>query len=158
MNCELCGKDSGILKKTLIEGSTLSVCAECARFGTLVQESAVKDQKGPLESSPVSKKRWVGKDVFEEASKKELAVDYPQRIKRARLSKGWTPEEFGKVINEKRSIITKLESGELKPDERLTSKLQRTLNIKLMEDVEDIKVKAKKKKRPTYLGDVVKIK
>lgn len=158
MYCELCGKETGNLKKVIIEYSALRVCPECAKFGKLVPETTAlaKDRK-PSERLSLNAKRWTEKDVLEEAERKALVLDYPEKVKRARLSKGWTPEQLGKLLNEKKSIITKLEAGALIPDEKLTSKLEKNLNIKLMEAVKKVKVK-KKKVSPTVLGDVIKIK
>jgi putative transcription factor len=97
------------------------------------------------------------RDVLSAHGSRELAMDYSTRVKKARMAKGWTPEDLGKKINEKKSLITKLEAGEIKPNEKLRKKLERTLGIKLTEELEDVKV-AKKKSSPTVLGDIVKIK
>lgn len=157
MNCELCGKDTGYLKNVIIEQSTLKVCPQCMKFGKIAP-APPPDRGSVGGTGPAAPRRAYARDVFTEDGRKELVLDYPERIKSARLGKGWTPEEFGKVINERKSIITKLESGELRPDKKLTSKLEKKLNISLMGEVEETEVKVKKKKsRPRLLGDIIKI-
>jgi len=161
MNCELCGQPSKALKKVIIEYSALRVCPNCARFGKPIPESVSKPspgvQKAPSDKPATAPKRFTGRDVFTASSSRELATDYPKRVKNARVAKGMTPEQLGKRINEKKSIITKLEAGEMRPNEKLVKKLERNLGIRLMETVEDVEVR-KKKARPTVLGDIVDIK
>jgi putative transcription factor len=158
----MCGQESKTLKKAIIEYSVLRVCPSCAKFGKIVPDKPAFAEKKPApaaspSAAPVSTRKKPVKDVFESSGRKELAIDYSTRVKKARLAKGWTPEELGKVINEKKSLITKLETGEMKPNEKLIRKLEKTLNIRLMEELEDVKV-GKKKAQPTVLGDIVKIK
>jgi putative transcription factor len=158
MHCEMCGQDTRSLKKVIIEYSVLRVCPECAKFGRPVPESKGPSKvPAPIHDKPAGPKPRTGRDVLEASSTRELVSDYPQRVKKARVAKGMTPEELGKLINEKRSVISKLESGEHRPNEKLVRKLERSLNIKLMESVENVTVR-KKEARPTTLGDIVKIK
>jgi putative transcription factor len=162
MNCEMCGQDTTVLKKVVIEYSVLNVCPSCARFGRPVpqSQSRAKETPPPTPSpakpipKPAARKE---RDVLSSHGGRELAMDYSERVKKARMSKGWTPEDLGKKINEKKSLITKLEAGEIKPNEKLRKKLERALGIKLTEELEDVRV-AKKKSSPTTLGDIVKMK
>jgi len=65
----------------------------------------------------------------------EMAEDFPKRIKEAREKMGWKQEELAAKINERVSIIHKLESGTMHPNDTLVRKVEKTLDIKLKEKV-----------------------
>ena len=158
MNCELCGAETRMLKRMLVEGTCLMACPNCMKFGKVVDEprgGAAPSSPGQVRV-PVADNRWKAKDVFEQDKAQELVRDYPERIRKARQSKGLTPEQFGKLINEKKSVISNLEAGEIRPNEALRKKVERTLGIKLMESVKELKMQ-KKGKPATTLGDIVRL-
>ena len=103
MICEMCGQDVPRLKKTVIEGSTLDVCAKCERFGQDYEQ--LKDKEGVIGRDTIAErlerreKRLKGKDVFEKGEM-ELALDFSKRIKNARTRMGLNQGELGKKINE----------------------------------------------------------
>ena len=138
MVCELCGKDVTFCKKVMIEGVLLEVCAECAKFGT----DAKKRQ--PVEAGPQPiieqrlerrERRFTPKDVYAEGGAEELVDDYPARIRNARSKIGMTQKDLALKLNEKQTIISKIESGSMRPDEKLIRKLQKELGIVLKEKV-----------------------
>jgi len=61
----------------------------------------------------------------------ELAPDYDQRIRQARESAGLSQEELAKELNEKASLIRKLEHGDVLPSDDVQKKLERRLSISL---------------------------
>ena len=67
----------------------------------------------------------------------ELVVNYGNMIRQSREKKGLSHEALGLQINEKVSIIKKLESEKLQPPDQLTKKLERFLNVKLLIKNED---------------------
>ena len=81
-------------------------------------------------------RRMTSKDVFEQSGEKELVEDYHKRIQQARNNLGWNQEHLGQKINERKSVISKLESRSMKPDDKLVRKLEKALGIKLMEVIE----------------------
>lgn len=85
-----------------------------------------------------------------------MAPDYPERIRGAREAKGWKREELARRINEKLSIIEKLEKGKMRPDDRLVSRLQKALQVKLMERVVEEQTAEKSERRPVTLGDLIR--
>lgn len=162
MMCEMCGQDVPRLRKITIEGSQLSVCSNCVKFGS----DSSSSKSGDTVSVPDTisqrlerrEKRQKTKDVFEQISE-ELALDYSSRIREARSSLGMSQEDLGKKINEKRSVVAKLEHGDMIPDEKLIKKLERALDITLKEKLST--VSAPKKAEPSHgmtLGDFIKIK
>ncbi|MEE9151354.1 MAG: multiprotein bridging factor aMBF1 [Thermoplasmata archaeon] len=160
MICEMCGAEATKLKKITIEGSNLSVCHKCAKFG---QDHTVK--KGIKESTSPStiterlqrrEKRLKTKDVFEQ-SINELAFDYPKRIRKARTSMDLSQDDLAKKINEKKSVVAKLENGDMVPDEKLVKKLENALGISLKEKI--IAIEAPKRGssgRGLTLGDFLR--
>lgn len=163
MLCELCGSEVPFLKPLLIEGSVLKVCSVCAKFGqTAPQDSADaipgvssgSDKKGQdtsdrgFLSTTLSKeeiirrrlefreRRMKSKDVYEMRGEKELVDDYHKRIQQARDKLGWNQEQLGQKINERKSVISKLENRSMKPEDKLVRKLEKALGIKLMEVIE----------------------
>lgn len=133
MICEMCGKDVGRTKPVLIEGTSLNVCQDCSRFG---KEGVVRSSSGHLTSEVVvdrlaqRQKRYRSKDVYE-SEKPELLMDYADRIRKARQRMNMSHEDLGRKINEKKSLVTKIESGDMFPNDEITKKLERALEIKL---------------------------
>lgn len=63
----------------------------------------------------------------------EMILDhqFPSLIRNARTQKGLTHDQLGQKINEKVTLIRKVETGSIRPDEILAKKLERFLGIKL---------------------------
>jgi putative transcription factor len=166
MPCEMCGKEVPRLRKVQIGGSELEVCAECARFGQDVQREAPKGTpvvSGPsaVADAPKAFDRPVQKKPRDALSRTEmeLAEDYPRRISKSRQKRGLTQEDLAKRLNEKKSVISRLETGEMRPSDRLIKKLERELDIKLRERVE-YQVESTKKQLSSggvTLGDLIRM-
>ncbi len=140
MICELCGREVPKLKMVNIEGSVLKVCFNCAKFGQESVPKPVDTTETEIDDAihrglEIRTKRMKSRDIFTEFSE-ELVEDYHQRIQRARNDKGWTQEELGRKLNERKSIIAKLETKSIKPDNKLIRKLEKTLDIVLLEKIE----------------------
>lgn len=100
-------------------------------------------------------RRMKEKDVFTQIPKEELVSDFSQRIRKAREARTWTQEELGKKLNEKKSVITHLETGAIRPDDKLIGKLEHHLNIKLKEKAQEVAVRQKRASKPLTLGDLI---
>jgi putative transcription factor len=61
----------------------------------------------------------------------ELAQDYDDRIRSGRESQGLSQEELARQLNEKASLIRKLERGDTLPSDDVQRKLERALDIDL---------------------------
>ena len=157
MICELCGRDVPRLHRVIIEGVVLNVCDECAKFGKEIKGNDVpKDVKylpPEIVRERIERKRRSTDRALEE--EEILVEDYPERIRSAREKMGLTQEELAKMILEKRTVISKLERGEMRPDEKLTKKLEKALHIKLKEKVTTVHREEKKKLRGLTLGDML---
>jgi putative transcription factor len=89
----------------------------------------------------------------------ELVQDYDQRIRGARESRGLSQEELAKQLNEKASLIRKLERGDVLPSDGVQRKLERELDITLSEsggEEGDTEWSGSSATGGTTLGDVVK--
>lgn len=139
MRCEVCGrKIQGKPVKAIIEGAKLTVCNDCSRHGRIVLEEIKQAMPIPTQKTTstttkptqVKMQKVKVEDILEE--KIELVEDFAQRIRQAREKLGLTQEDLGKKINEKASLLKKIESGKLKPDNKLANKIEHALRIKLL--------------------------
>jgi len=130
MICEICGKETNDIRKVNIEGTILSVCPTCARFGTTV----IEPKKDPGKGLQKSKAKKSDEDILEKASKTKLVDEYGELVRKAREKMNMTQEQLGQKINEKKSVIANIESKSLQPDLKLIKKLELILSIKLLEE------------------------
>jgi putative transcription factor len=76
------------------------------------------------------------RDLYVEIGELELAPDWARRVRVAREAVAWTPEDLAKKLNEKKSVVLKLESGGFHPPDQLVRKLEHLLKIRLRADPE----------------------
>ena len=146
MACDMCGKDS-VLFKTMIEGSLLNVCENCSKYGKIIE----KVEKEPVKSKIIKRK-------IDEPN--DFIVDgYFKIIKESREKKNLTQKELAMKINEKESVIEKIEQGKMEPDILFAKKLGNFLNIKLIEKIEiKERVNINFKDKVMTIGDLLKMK
>lgn len=159
MICELCGADVPRLKNVAIDATVLSVCGDCARFGDEVATPTLRRSTMPpiiAQRLEARQRRMTPKDVYAEGGEMELAEDFPQRIRTAREAREWKQSDLGAKINERASVIAKLESGALMPGDALVRKLERELGIHLKERVQPVSVKKQAASGGLTLGDLIK--
>ena len=90
----------------------------------------------------------------------ELIEDFEITVRRAREAKDWSREDLGKKINERVSVISRIETGKMTPDVKLTKKLEKALNIKLLEKVDNVDLNqfVNSSSGERTLGNIMKIK
>jgi len=159
MQCEMCGSepDSGLLR-VKVEGSVINVCERCARYGEViakVREAPVltkaeeRAKKQTRQATPVDQE---GEVVF------VISADYAEKIKGGREKLGLKQEELAKKLNERDSLLSKIETGTMEPSIKLARKLERFFNIKLIEEhKEEGKILAKEKGNQTTIGDLARL-
>lgn len=161
MLCELCGADVSRTKAVSIESTVLMVCPNCARFGTEVGTPPVRPKgKPPVISDRLEarKRRMTPRDVFSQAGEEDLALDYAERIRKAREANGWKQTELAARINERATVIAKVESGGMIPTEDLIRRLERALDIRLKEKVPPPAArKAGARSEGLTLGDLIEL-
>lgn len=144
MQCEVCGRRiRGKPYKAIIEGARLVVCSDCATLGSISWEfkppRAIPAIKLPTSvKRPQLKTTTMPQSPLE--STLELAGDFGARIRHAREAQKLSHEDLGRRINEKISLLKKLESQKMKPNNRLAEKLQYALKIKLLVPVKKEKI------------------
>lgn len=149
----MCGREiKGKKFKVIIEGSEVTVCARCKDLGVAKPVSRVSQQG--VKKVLIKKKQTPSKIEFVE----ELLDDYHIIIKREREKRGWSQKDLAKKIQEKESLIRKIENAEITPEPEVIDKLERLFNIKLREKVPEVKVDMKKGNLTPTLGDIVVIK
>ena len=160
MRCEACGrKIHGVPIRALIEGAKLTVCIECSKHGSIIREEI--EQKAPKKSLPhmpfFQRKKPPRAKVD---TTQEIVEDYDSKIREAREKLGLSHEELGKKISEKASVISKLETRKMTPNNLLVTKLEHVLKIKLLVPIREEKILPgfpKSPNRETTLGDLIKI-
>ncbi|MBI2670955.1 TIGR00270 family protein [Candidatus Woesearchaeota archaeon] len=147
--CEMCGSNKN-LTEAIVEGVMLTVCENCARFGKVVEVKIIGESYS---------KTHVQKNNLRPEVLYDIVNDYSNKIKGARETMGLKQEELALKISERASEIHNLESGKLKPSFQLARKLEKFLNIKLIEQiVEDKLSKINFKDKNITIGDVIKLK
>ncbi len=155
MECEVCGSEVKKGFRVIIEGSEVTVCKNCKELGV---ESPLKPpqtsfMKKSVNRGSIKSLRKSEPIIFTE----ELIENFNLIIKREREKRGWSQGDLARKIQEKESLIRKIENADIIPEPEVIEKLERVFNIKLREKVQEVKVESKKALTPT-LGDVVIIK
>ena len=151
--------------RVVIEGAKLTVCTECSKHGkatweetpkpiVIPQSQAYKGQSTPMRGPIQIKKKVI---ISRVDTSQEIVPDYAEIIRQAREKLGFSHEELGKKINEKESLLRKIETGKVSPNDQLISKFEHALKIKLLVAVAEEKVPIPKAaSREFTLGDVMK--
>lgn len=160
MVCELCGKNVTFCKKVTIEGVQLEVCTECAKFG-VESKKPVEKEAAPkpiiTQRLEIREKRGRPKDILTGVEKEELVEDFAARIRNARSKKGLSQKELAMKINEKLTVLGKIEVGQMRPDDRMVGKLEKELGIKLREKVVETQIAKGMSTSSLTLADLIKM-
>ena len=161
MRCEVCGrKIHGPPTRALIEGAKLTVCIECSKHGKIIHEDEVKIRRRAL-NKPLTPLTFVPRKPMKAKvdTTQEIVEGYDSKIRQAREKLGLSHEELGKKINEKASVLSKLETGKMTPNNQLVTKLEHVLKIKLLVPIKEEKIQAfpKSPDRETTLGDLIQL-
>ena len=131
-SCEICGIqiiDHG--ERVYVEGNLLTVCKACSKRGKPSNNQQNIQRKLPTQPKKIEKP---DKITFEDSA--ILVKNFSEVIRNSRMSKGLTHEQLGLLIKERASLLRKIESGSLKPDDELTKKLERFFRINLYTEVD----------------------
>lgn len=139
-SCELCGSSKNVIK-AIVEGVMLNACENCAKFGKAI---------------------LVKQNSFKQVKQKTNEIvnivnpDYPILVKNAREKLGMKQEDLAKKIDEKTSVIHKIETGNLQPTIILAKKFEKALNIRLIEVYEETHEKLNVNDSSLTIGDLIK--
>ncbi|QFU83693.1 multiprotein bridging factor aMBF1 [Natronorubrum aibiense] len=176
VQCEMCGAETSSPKTIKVEGAKLDVCSNCTDFGTEVKQSSSSSSStkystssssssssrsstsgSTTSSSSSSSSSQRRSDMFDDMD--ELATDYDDRVRNARESKGLSQSDLANELNEKASLIRKIERGDTLPSDRVQSKLEKFLEINLNAEsgsADDSEWSGGSSTGSYTLGDVVK--
>lgn len=163
MRCEVCGrKIYGKSYRVMIEGAKLTVCGKCAKLGKIIWEETKPKTPMPSAKAPTRRLTLKTKKPPQATveSSLELAEDFDAKIRQARRKLGLSHKELGRKISEKVSVLKKIETGKMTPDNRLATKLEHTLRIKLLVQTSEEKVPKAKIKPVSHeltLGDLIQL-
>ena len=149
MSCDLCGKEEELFR-VKIEGSVIQVCKNCSKYGEVLVS---------LDRGNVEPKIKISKKFFESEEKIEVVVkDFSKILRREREKRGLNQEELAKKVNEKLSVIHKLENGHMEPSLELAKKLGKFFGVKLVKEenskMEKEEEEDKIERRNLTLGDL----
>jgi putative transcription factor len=160
LRCEVCGcKIHGSPIRAVIEGAKLTVCNECSKHGKIIHEETTPKQKTVRKPfAPIPVKKQTPKATVD--TTQEIVEGYDSKIRQAREKLGISHEELGRKINEKASVLRKIETGKMTPNNALVTKLEHTLKIKLLVPISEEKVTQqipKAANRELTLGDLMQL-
>ena len=145
MPCDMCGT-AKVEAVCSIEGSELTVCGSCAKYGQLIRRVSMFAQPPNRKALPKS------------AKIEEIVANFAEIIRSKRESLKLTQEDFAKKIQEKENAVHKWETGHLKPDLSTAKKLERILGMKLIVNSKDEEVKIERKAGAGLtIGDILKV-
>jgi putative transcription factor len=164
LRCEVCGrKIFGNSQRVVIEGAKLTVCNECAKHGTSTWEEPKPKILSPkLRAMPQPPRIQIRKPPEPSVDTGvELTENFDVKIRQAREKLGLSHEELGKKMSEKVSLLRKIETGKIKPNNVLATKIEHTLKIKLLvpaskEEMPQAKI-PKLASRELTLGDLIQL-
>jgi len=155
MLCEMCGAESASLEPRKVSGSVLRVCTSCAGMG---KQTSYRESVGHRAFVAQTLEKREQKTRYKDISSDEkvLVSNYGDVVRKARERKGLDHMSLAMKISEKKSIITSVESGNMKPNEKLIKKLENFLKINLMEDVEETPSSHKPVSKKNFtMGDLI---
>ena len=164
--CEICGKKTKFPTTAVkVEGAEFKACPECTKLGTVIEKRA-PPQIGKSYDTPAPIKYTTSYSNAPKSRPKnyfaglenEIVEDYDAVIKKAREAKGMSQEDLALKIKEKATLIKKIERKEIHPEESVIKKLEKELNIKLLESFDNTETFKKSKPGETTLGDIVFVK
>ena len=149
MYCSICGKKVDEIYMAEVEGAKLELCSLCAKYGKGIRK---------VEQPVIRKKKKIAR--AEPEAIYDLVSDYASKIRQTRISEGLNPKDFAHRINEKESVMKKIEVGKLKPSLRLAEKIERAFGVKLIEEQsKDVGGgPGRYQETPATFGDIVKMK
>ncbi len=156
----MCGKPLPFHATIEVEGARMRVCPLCAKFGKVVEDArpkgAAPSQVGAAHAGAPRPRSRAEKPVPLE-SDEELVADFGTRVRKAREARRVTVEDLARAINERQSIVQKVEAGSYFPDPELTGKLEASLHIRLREKVEQVHTEKVAQKGGVTIGDLIRM-
>ena len=146
-NCEMCGKEGSIIK-AMVESIEMDLCSGCSVYGKRLEPKSDDMIYKPRIRPPISSVE----------DRKGIVNNFSEIIRKKRNQLGMTQEEFAKKLAEKESIVTKMESGSFTPSIPKMEKIEKILNVTLIEEMVMEKFTQRlKESGPLTMGDIIKV-
>ncbi|MEM2111571.1 MAG: multiprotein bridging factor aMBF1 [Candidatus Bathyarchaeia archaeon] len=131
MQCEVCGYQiAGKPQRVIIEGAKMITCEKCAKLGSTHWEPERASTK--KETKLVARNTLLRRKTFLNPPENlEIVEGFGSSLRQAREKLGLSYEDLGRKISEKVSVIKKIESEKIVPDQKLAAKLENILRVKL---------------------------
>ncbi len=129
-----------------IEGVVMEVCSGCAVYGKILRKPEIKKPAFFKEKSKVLK-------VVE-----RIVNNYAHLVKEAREKRHYSQEQFAKMLNERESLMQRIEAGKQQPNFAVAKKLEQMLHIVLIETItvdEQNTKQASKNSTHLTIGDIL---
>jgi|GEM_PF-382554 putative transcription factor len=118
--CEICGRQTDVVYVVEIEGAEMHVCESCAKGKKIIEK--IDEKPEAVHHASMSKP----------SEEEELVDDYGASIRKARERLGIPLKVLAERLNEKESMLLRVEEQKMLPSDSLVKKLEKELGIKLM--------------------------
>ena len=122
----MCGRKMSTAYIISIENVKLRVCEKCSNDKKVL---FIDNGKEKADSANKYIENSSDNDEIE-----QIIDDYGETIRRARESMGLSLKVLAELLNEKESFLARIEKQKTTPNSKLIEKLEKTLNIKLIEN------------------------
>ena len=162
--CPICGSIIwGKGERVLLEGARITVCHNCAQHGIKIQKppTSIETKKSySYDKKGAPKRQAARKDHLDDI---EIIPDYAKKIRIKRNSLGLNQDQFAQKLNEKPSLLKRIEAGKAEPTIQLAKKIESVYGINLIKQIDSVEAsfsdsKYLKKTSGTSLGDIAFIK
>jgi putative transcription factor len=138
----MCGRE-GHIQLYRIESAEVMACGSCGKYGTLI--SKPKSQKKgsfpyktnfnrPQGNFSAGNRPQGRQSTFNRTRKNEILIeDFGAVITRARKKIGLSRKELAESLFIRETLLMRIETEKVRPNDNLVRKLEKTLEIKLME-------------------------
>ncbi|RAP51546.1 MAG: TIGR00270 family protein [Methanosphaera sp. rholeuAM270] len=163
MNCEICGIEiKGEPYKTKIDNSVMATCKECSKYGKVQSKPQPPKKKAPKRNTNNIQRQNQNRPYSRRTKEEEFEIveDYAKIIRHKREMKGLTQKQMGEKLYEKESVLNKIENGKMVPDIKLAHKIEKLLNISIIEksETDEKEFHDPSQFREATIGDIAKIK
>jgi putative transcription factor len=126
----MCGLKFVKLNSAVVDGSFLDVCNKCSSYGNTIKIKEPKFKKY-VGTSKVQTK------IFVEENVNFVMEGAGKIIKSVREGKKLNQKDFAKMIGTKVSVLHKIETCFIKPEISLAKKIEKILDIRIIESYND---------------------
>lgn len=120
--CEVCGRESGNISIIDIESVELRACPRCSEGKKVIR----KPGAGAATRITIQQPR----------EEDRLVPDFGERIRKGREAMNLPLKVVAEMLNEKHSLLLRVEEQKTMPSVALTKKLEKFLGIKLAEEAD----------------------